>query len=117
MLETLPTIPTAVDATDPAVMLLAWLLTALVKRAEPWLEKLGLAPAFLRASLPAIAVLMAVAIRASIVAVQGEPFSWDVLLRALAAGAMAVMVHSQVREVKKAPGRRRKGKSDTKGTP
>ena len=89
-----PTVP--FDGTDPLVAVLAWGITALLRRYAPkrW--------AWLRRSTPAVAVLLAVFLRTALAAGQGEPLTVQVGLRALAAGAVAVWGHSQLREVVKA---------------
>lgn len=90
-----------VDATDPAVMVIAWGLTYAVGRWCP--------PDFetrVRPILPVVALLAACGARAAIDATQGEPLTLEALLRAVAAAGVAVMGHSQVREVHKAVKRR-----------
>lgn len=84
------------DYTDPIAVINVWVLTWLIRRLAPkhatWTRKLT----------PIIAVLVAVFLRAGCAVFCGEPFSWDVVLRALAAGATAVLAHSQLRELVKA---------------
>lgn len=82
----------AIDATDPMVVLLAWGLTYICGKASPKTRKV----------LPIVAVLVAVAVRSAMAAVEGEPLSMDVLMRALGAAGVAVLGHSQMREVAKA---------------
>jgi len=86
-----------VDGTDPLVMALAWVVAYGVNR---WCKKKG-DKRKLRAATPVLAVLAAVALRTIITAVQGHPLTIDVILRAVAAGGVAVLSHSQVREVQK----------------
>jgi hypothetical protein len=86
-----------IDGTDPLVVLLTWALTLVVGK----LVKKGKFSK-LRHMLPAFAVLGAVAIRAIIEASQGAELTVDTALRALAAGGVAVMGHSQIREIQKA---------------
>ena len=89
-----PTVP--FDGSDPLVAFLAWGIMVLVRRYAPtrwdWLRK----------ATPALAVLLAVFLRAAMAAAQGEPLTVQVGLRAFAAGAVAVWGHSQLREVVKA---------------
>lgn len=85
------------DGSDPLVALLAWGLAWLVHRYAPkawsrWVRRLT----------PTVAVLLAVFLRAAWAVSQDEPFTVQVLLRAVAAGAVAVLGHSQIREVVKA---------------
>jgi len=81
------------DATDPLVAAVAWALTAAARRI-PWLERH-------RAVLPTVAVLAAVAVRAGVGAVQGEALTLDAVGRGVVAGALAVLAHSQARELAK----------------
>jgi len=89
-----PTIP--FDGTDPLVAILAWGIMVLARRYAP--KRWG----WLRKATPALAVLLAVFLRTALAAGQGEPLTVQVVLRALAAGAVAVWGHSQLREVVKA---------------
>jgi len=89
------------NITDPVVVLLSWALTALVGRIVNLTDKPKL-----RSSLPLVAVLLAVGAQTAFAAfndtlmVDGA-LQWSVLLRGLAAGAMAVLGHSQMRELLK----------------
>lgn len=83
-----------VDATDPLVVGLTWALT--------WAAGRWAIPARYRGALPALAVLLAVAVRAGLDAAQGMPLTPETVARAVAAGGVAVMGHSQVREIQKA---------------
>jgi hypothetical protein len=84
-----------VDGTDPLVVVIAWALTYAAGRWAPWLQSQ-------RRLLPTLSVLLAVAARAALDATTGEPLTMDTLARGLAAGATAVLAHSQVRELQKA---------------
>lgn len=88
-------LPLTVDATDPLVALLAWLLTSLVAKVG------GKRTRQVKHLLPAVAVLSAVALRAGVSAVEDAPVSVDTALRAVAAGGVAVLTHSQAREIQK----------------
>jgi uncharacterized protein (DUF2062 family) len=89
---------TGIDQSDPLVVVLAWALT--------WAAGKWALPKQYRATLPAVAVLAAVAIRAALDAGMGEPLTVDSALRAAVAGAVAVAGHSQVRGMAKAAKRR-----------
>jgi hypothetical protein len=82
------------DGTDPFVALLAWALTILARRYAPAKIK-----ARVHQLTPAVAVLLAVFLRAGLSVAYDEPMTAQVALRALAAGAVAVWGHSQLREV------------------
>ncbi len=84
------------DLTDPIAAVNAWLLTALLRHLAP--EAWG---RWLRPLTPILAVLLAVFVRTVFSAVSGEPLTVELLLRALAAGAIAVVAHSQFRELVK----------------
>jgi hypothetical protein len=81
------------DVTDPAVVILTWLLAYAFKNLVPTRKA--------RHLIPALAVLIAVAIRAVIGAIEGEPFTTALVLRALAAAAVAVFTNAQFRELSK----------------
>ena len=104
-----PTVP--FDGSDPIVAFLAWGLMVLVRRYAPtrwdWLRK----------ATPALAVLLAVFLRAVLAAAQSEPLTVQVGLRALAAGAFAVWGHSQLREVVKAAQEGKGSSSEEPPTP
>lgn len=91
--------PTSVpfDGTDPLIALLSWGLVATIRRYAPktWVTTL-------RRVAPVLAVLLAVFLRVTVDQLMGQPLTWDVALRALAAGAVAVLGHSQLRELAKA---------------
>lgn len=81
------------DQTDPIAVAVAWLLTSVVsKTMESESTKR------FRTALPLIAVLSAVGFRAAYSMIDGQPISLEMMLRALAAGAVAVFSHSQLRE-------------------
>ena len=90
-----PITPT-VDATDPAVALIAWGLTILLAKYAPWLSDRG------RPVIPVAAVLVAVGVRAGIDASMGDPLTLATVVRGIGAGTAAVMGHSQLREAQKA---------------
>lgn len=90
-------IASAIDLTDPIVMLIAWMLTDLARR---FADDAGYKR--IRHLLPALAVLIAVLIRTTVVTVYGQDIDLWTILRAVGAGACAVVLHSQYREVVKA---------------
>ena len=83
-----------VDATDPLVVMFAWLLTFLAGRL-PWLRER-------RHLLPTVAVVAAVALRAALDATMGEPLTGATIARGFAAGATAVLADVQRRQLDKA---------------
>lgn len=85
------------DGTDPVVVVLTWFLTMLLGKL---ITRFTLDQ--YRAALPFAAVVLATGIRVGIDAVMGDPLTWATLARALAAGGVAVLSHSQLREVMKA---------------
>ena len=88
-----------VDATDPLVVAITWVLTQVAAKfltAGKW-ERY-------RAALPTIALFIAVGARAALDALSGEALTGESLLRALGAAGVAVLAHSQGREVVKARG-------------
>ena len=97
-----------VDATDPLVVVLTWFLT---EAASQWVKGKKRTEA-LRHILPALAVLIAIALRAAVTVTQGQALSVDVFLRALAAAGVAVLSHSQLREGQKVVQARRSRSSD-----
>ena len=84
------------DSTDPTVVLLTWVLTWLVGKivSGPKLKQI-------RHALPVVAVLLAIGLRAGIEASQGDELGLSTVFRGLAAGAAAVLGHSQLRELHK----------------
>lgn len=87
------------DATDPLVIFTTWALTQIVGNLFDLTERPKL-----RVALPAIAVLIAVLIRvtgATWTEGWAEGFAWPVLWCGLVDGAIAVLGHSQLREVLK----------------
>lgn len=86
-----------IDETDPLVAALAWAITSVV---SSFLK--GERHAKMRRALPTVALVMAVGVRAAIDAFEGEPVSSETFVRALGAAGVAVLAHSQVREVSKA---------------
>lgn len=93
MIETRPTI----DETDPIVAAMAWAITSVVSGFLPKDKH-----ADLRRALPTIALISAIGVRAAIDALDGEPVNGETVLRALGAAGVAVLAHSQAREVSKA---------------
>jgi len=84
------------DAADPLVAVIAWALTALLRRWTPdgW--------GWLRKATPAIAMLVAVFVRTIWgILESGEVVTADLVLHGVTAGALAVWGHSQFREVLK----------------
>lgn len=82
------------DAADPLVIVLTWVLTWAVGRWMPGLKNH-------RKVLPTVAVLIAVFIRAVMESTQGEPLTTQTILHGLSAGAITVMGHAQVRQFTK----------------
>lgn len=78
------------------------LLAAVVAWALTWAIAEHALAERLRPAIPALAVLLAVGLRAGADALAGVPLGLDTLLHGVAAGAGAVLAHSQVREVAKA---------------
>lgn len=88
---------TLVDPSDPLVVIITWLLTLLAGKLINLAERPKL-----RTALPLVLLLVAVASRAAFTASEGvDAFSWDVVLRGLAAAGTAILAHSQLREVLK----------------
>lgn len=88
---------TLIDAGDPLVVAIAWLLTAFVGVfAKRW-PKLNKVEYF----LPAVALIVSIIARVIYDYAVLEGFSWETLPRALAAAGVAVFSHSQVRELVK----------------
>ena len=85
-----------VDITDPGVIALTWFLTWAIGKYAPWLSDKG------RPIIPIVAVLIAVGVRAGLDASMGQPIDLESVTRGVAAGAAAVMGHSQVRGLQKA---------------
>lgn len=81
-----------VDMSDPLVAVLGWALAGVLNR------QLGKRARNYRHLIPTLAVLIAVGLRAAYAATLGQPIDAAMLLRALAAGAVAVAGHSQFRE-------------------
>jgi len=89
------------DVTDPIVVLLTWALTSVVGYFVNLVDKPKL-----RIALPMVAVLLATGSQAALAAFDGtlvidDAFQWSVAMEGLAAGAMAVFGHSQMRELLK----------------
>jgi len=82
------------DAIDPIVVLLAWALTYAAGRYA--------VPKSLRGALPLVAVLGACALRAGGDALLGTPLDLETFLHAVGAAGVAVLGHSQFRELQKA---------------
>ena len=99
---------------NPLVIIIAAVLT----QALTWaLARWGLgADSKLRSAIPALAAALAVGVVAAVQAVQGaDAFTWQTLGEGLLAGAAAVFMHSQGREVAKALGSRDKQGPGTMG--
>lgn len=86
------------DASDPLVALLAWALTWGVSQLVTNSAQLEQVRHF----LPVIAVAAAIGVRAILESAQGGELTAQTFLRALAAGAVAVLSHSQMRGFVKA---------------
>jgi len=86
--------PISVDMTDPTVAALAWALTTGAGKIFNLTNK-----PHLRATLPVVAVLLAVGVRSGADLVSGGTFDFATLVRGVAAGAVAVVTHSQFREL------------------
>lgn len=84
------------DSTDPTVAGVTWVLTFLL---STYIE--GEKYANLRKALPVIAVLIAVFLRVVFALTMGNPLDWMLLARAFGSGAVAVLTHSQFREMVK----------------
>lgn len=82
-----------IDESDPLVVLITWCLTYVAGQV-PWLSER-------RFLLPTVAVLIAVGIRAGMQATVGEPISPESLARGFAAGATAVLLDVQRRQITK----------------
>lgn len=85
-----------VDASDPVVVGVSWLLTLVVSR----VVQDGTELKKIRHFLPLIALCFAIGARVAIDAFQTE-VSFATFLRAFASAAAAVLAHSQVREFEK----------------
>ena len=86
-----------VDESDPLVVFITWLLSLTAGKVIKSQEKL----AWLRHFLPVIAFFVAVGTRAALDAVAGQELTKETLFRALAAASVAVLAHSQGRELQK----------------
>lgn len=94
-----PTVATlhAIDpTTEPAVAVATWLLLSVARSLLPN------ADAMLRRVAPMIAVLLAVGLQAGLAAASGGEVTFGTVLRGIVAGALAVLGHSQFREIVKA---------------
>jgi hypothetical protein len=89
-------VPVDVDASDPVVAALAWGFTEIVKRLVPdeYSDKV-------RPFLPLVALFVAVAARTIVALAMDEGLTFALFIRALAAAAVAVYSHSQIRGVQK----------------
>ena len=96
------TIALGVDATDPLVAMVAMGVTWAAGR---WLSSKDLNA--VRDYLPVLAMGLAVSLRALIALAEGDPVSFDDLLRGIAAGASATWVQSAARAPVKTVERRR----------
>lgn len=96
MTPDMATLLASTDGLDPLVVVLTWGLVAAVKRlAKKRYPKI-------RHILPFVAVLLAIGLRAAAETMQGADFSTATLLHGLSAAGLAVLLHSQIREVGKA---------------
>lgn len=90
------------DSSDPLTVVLSWICVSLLRWGlRRWSPRTYRR---VRHSLPAIALLFAVALRVGFEAAGGEPLTAATFARAFAAAASAVFAHSQFREVMKAVG-------------
>lgn len=90
-----------VDGTDPLVMALAWLITFGLHAVA---KKYGAKNRVVRRMqhlMPVFAVVAAAGLRAAYGVAAGEPLTASTVLRAVAAGGVAVLGHSQGREILK----------------
>lgn len=88
-----------IDGSDPTTMILAWGLVGLIR----WVVQTW-RPAWypkVRKGLPIAAFLIAVFLRAAWDAIEGGGITTATVARAFAAGAGAVLIHSQARELMK----------------
>lgn len=83
------------NESDPLVAALTWLLLLCARHMA------GDHATRFRLTIPTVAVLLAVALRAGIAAAQGDPVTAETVLRAVIAAAGAVLAHSQFRELVK----------------
>lgn len=90
-----PPVQVPVDASDPIAAIVGWLLASALRR------YLGDRASAYRSLIPIVSILIAVALRAGYGAALGESFTTATMLRAVAAGAVAVAGHSQFREAVK----------------
>lgn len=87
----------AMGGANPSlVVLVSWLLTFAVGK---FFSKRGQLK--LRALLPSVALLTAVAIEVIFTSLSGQSLSWGIVLKALGEAGTAVIAHSQFREVMK----------------
>lgn len=84
------------STTDPLTVAITWALTWGAGKLFDLAEKPKL-----RRALPMVAVLVALLVRTVIATVEGNPVTLELLGRGLIDGAMAVLGHSQFREVLK----------------
>jgi len=88
-------IPGQLDGSDTLVGLFAWIFTSITAKLVK--DKAGLDK--IRHFLPLISLASAVAFRAGIEAMQGREITAETLTHALIVGGVAVVSHSQIREV------------------
>jgi hypothetical protein len=93
-------VPLEFDTTDPLAVVVAWLLTAAVRFAAKKRPDSELLES-IRHALPLIAVLIAIFFRAAVATYEGGEVNTSTVLRGIAAGSVAVFLHSQGRELKK----------------
>ena len=86
--------PQNIGANATLVVFISWILTFAVGKL---FKKNGATQ--LRALLPTIALLTAVAVEVIWTSVQGHDLSWALILKALGEAGTAVIAHSQFREV------------------
>lgn len=83
---------------DPLLVVLTWAMTYVFSQSV----KDKTAYRRLRHIIPAFALLMAIFLRVLGDQITGTPLTVEALLRAVAAAGVAVLTHSQVREIQKA---------------
>jgi len=86
-----------IDETDPLVSIICWVLTSVVAKATKKNESFSK----IRHWLPAISLVIAIVCRSLVDAFEQEPLTTSTFVRALGSAAVAVLAHSQFREVQK----------------
>ena len=95
------------DGTDPVAVLVSWSLTMIAGEVLTKSQQKRF-----RVLLPTVAILSAIMFRAVYATVSGEQIDARLILRALAAGSVAVFNHSQSREFMKMIRREREEELD-----